>query len=133
MTSITDLQFKQLLNQPRGDDVTRINSTTIHSASYSVLNSITPSTDKVVYVYGVNWIPRAKTTKLELFIDGTTTGDYTVKKELLDGMETPAPGLQPVVLFNPPLRAATGVYLKGKASADQGNFKSIICAFEAES
>ena len=130
--AMTDLEYKKLLNEPRGTDVTKFNTTTVASASYSIVNSITPSADKVLYVYGVNWVPRAKTTKVELMIDGTTTGAYVVKKEFGDGMNPPAPKLQPVVLFQPPLKASTGVYLKAKASADQGNFKSLICAWEAD-
>jgi len=131
MTSVTDLEYRKLLNEPRGTDVTKYNSTTVASSTFSKVNEITPSSDKVLYVYGVNFIPRSKVTKIQLMIDGTTTGQYVTMKELFNDAP-PAPGCQPCVVFRPPLKATTGVYLKAKASADQGNFRSVICAFEAD-
>jgi len=131
MTTVTDLEYRKLLNDYRGTDVTKYNSTTVASSTFSKVNEITPSTDKVLYVYGVNFVPRADVTKIQLMIDGTTTNSYVTMKELFNDAP-PGPALQPVVLFRPPLKASTGVYLKAKASTAQNNFRSVICAFEAD-
>lgn len=122
-----DYEFENLQNMPRGKDVSQQNTTTLSNTRANV-NKVTTATDKVLYVWGVNWIPRADQSYLGLYIDGTTTNNGLIK-ELF---EPPGPGLYPVVCFKPPLKAHNYVALRGKASTAQNNFRSVIYAFEAD-
>ena len=125
-----NIEYERLLDTPRGKNVSKMVETTV-TTNFGVVNSITPTTDKVLRIRGFNFIPRAKVTKVELMIDGTTTGKYTQRFRFEYPPHSAMEMMNPIT-FDPPLRASVGVYVKAKASATQDKFKSVINAFETD-
>lgn len=124
------LEMENLTNYPHGKDVS-VHARFASLGTTTVINSISVTTDKVVYVRGINFVDRANLVNgyVELNIDRGTANAQTIGFYMPPG---PITKFDEIDCFRPPHKALNSVELLARGSTTITNMVSMISAFEAD-
>ncbi len=127
---MSNLEHLKALKEPRGKDRTVQDSTDTTISTADTVNSITPNTNKVLNIVGVNFPWRANILTVELILDVGLTNEQTI-----DFFAPPGPitDMYKPKTFDPPLKAyATCTLVVTDDGTAITGFVSVINAFETD-